>query len=417
MCEQYLDLPITPVDTAFGLMAEYDADPHPSKVSLIAGAYRDENGSPWVLPSVQEAKARLKDDNHEYLGIAGSPAFVNLALLLTFGSKLTTKLNKNIASIQTVSGTGANHMVAVFLARHLRPARVFIPEPTWINHQTIWAQTGVPLEDYPYYEPQSRSVDLDGMLSLLEDKAEANDVVILQACAHNPTGVDLSRSQWAQVMELVLRKKLYVVFDSAYQGFATGDPDTDAWVIRYFTEELLFDSDSECPGLCVAQSFSKNFGLYGERVGAIHLVVPRHLSPQGALSELKTLARAEYSNPPRFGARIVETILANDELKRQWKRDLVTMSSRIKAMRRILCKQLEEQNTPGDWSHIESQIGMFSYTGLSAMMVARLRTQFHIYLLPSGRASICGLNVGNADYVASAIKQVFGEVIGSHEIA
>ncbi|GKZ78508.1 hypothetical protein AnigIFM56816_002180 [Aspergillus niger] len=408
MSEQYLGLPIAPADTAFGLMAEYDADQHPNKVSLIAGAYRDENGQPWVLPSVREAKELLaQSQNHEYLGIAGSPALINLAQSLTFGSEITTKLEKSIASIQTVSGTGANHMAAHFLAHNLRPKRVFIPSPTWINHKTIWANVGVPIAEYPYYSKKTRGVDLEGMLSVFKTTAEERDVVILQACAHNPTGVDLTHEQWAQVAEVMKRKKLYVVFDSAYQGFATGDVDGDAWSIRFFVEQLILDGQPDCPGLCVAQSFSKNFGLYGERVGALHLVVPRHLGAQGARSELVALARSEYSNPPRFGASIVETVLGNEKLKGQWLRDLDTMSSRIKNMRRELRRRLESKGTPGDWSVLESQIGMFSYTALDQEQVTRLREKFHIYLLPSGRVSICGLNEKNIEYVASA----FGEVI------
>ncbi|PYI01619.1 aspartate aminotransferase [Aspergillus sclerotiicarbonarius CBS 121057] len=406
MSDRYLNLPVAPADTAFGLMAEYDADPHPNKVSLIAGAYRDEDGRPWVLPSVKEAKARLSpDQNHEYLGIAGSPALIKLAQSLTFGSDIVTALDESIASIQTVSGTGANHMAAHFLARHLRPSQVFIPLPTWINHKSIWATTGVPIQDYPYYDPSTRAVDLEGMLSVLET-AKPNDVVILQACAHNPTGVDLSQTQWTRVAEVVKRKNLFAVFDSAYQGFATGDVDGDAWAIRYFVKQLILDGRADHPGLCVAQSFSKNFGLYGERVGALHLVVPRYLSAQGARSELIALARAEYSNPPRFGASIVETVLADENLRAQWQRDLETMSVRIKTMRHELRKRLEDNKTPGDWSFIDSQIGMFSYTGLGREQVTRLRNEFHIYLLPSGRASICGLNEGNIEYVASAIREV-----------
>lgn len=311
-----------------------------------------------------------------------------------------------MVSMQTVSGTGANHMAAQFLAQHLRPARVFAPSPTWINHKTIWALTGVIYTEYPYYAPETREVDLDGMLSVLETTAEANNVIIFQACAHNPTGVDLSQSQWMTVLEVVKRKSLFVVFDSAYQGFATGNVDGDAWAIRYFVERLILEEATGHPGLCVAQSFSKNFGLYGERVGALHLVVPRHLSPQGALSELLFLARTEYSTPPRFGASIVETVLADEKLKAQWEKDLETMSSRITSMRRKLRKKLEAIRTPGDWAHIESQIGMFSYTGLNVEMVARLKKEFHIYLLPTGRASMCGLNDSNVEYVAGAIREV-----------
>lgn len=302
-------------------------------------------------------------------------------------------------------------MAALFLTKHLRPKRVFIPSPTWVNHKSIWTMAGVPHEEYPYYSSDTHTVDLEGMLSTLENKAEPNDVVILQACAHNPTGVDLSKSQWAEVARVIKRKNLFVVFDSAYQGFATGDVDGDAWAVRYFVEQLILGAESETtshPGICVAQSFSKNFGLYGERVGAIHLVVPRHLSPQGAQSELMAIARSEYSNPPRFGASTVQTVLGDDHLRDQWQRDLNTMSARIKTMRHELRQKLEVLGTPGDWSHIESQIGMFSYTGLNREHVERLRNEFHIYLLPSGRVSICGLNEGNVDYVARAIKDVVG---------
>ncbi|KAJ5086501.1 hypothetical protein NUU61_007808 [Penicillium alfredii] len=299
MGKQYLGLPIIPADTAFGLMADFDADTHPNKVSLIAGAYRDASGNPWILPSVRKAKEAIGESTLEV--------------------------------------------------------------------------------------------------------AEPNDVVILQTCAHNPTGVDLSNPQWMKILDLVQRKKLFVVFDSAYQGFATGDVNEDAWAVRLFTEEIL--ASGSHPGLCVAQSFSKNFGLYGERVGALHLIVPRHLSAQGAQSELMAIARAEYSNPPRPGAVIVETILGDQRLKAQWETDLNTMSSRIKEMRHELRWKLEKE-TQQDWSYIENQIGMFSSTGLTSQQVSRLRDEFHVYLLPSGRLSVCGLTERNVQYVAHAICQV-----------
>lgn len=342
----------------------------------------------------------MSDATHEYLGIAGTPKFLNLARELIFGSVPQNSLY-DIASIQTVSGTGANHLAASFLARHLRPARVFIPTPTWINHKSIWQMAGVPIREYPYYSTKTQSVDMDGMLCAL-DSAEANDVVILQACAHNPTGVDLSKDQWKQVAELVERKKLFVVFDSAYQGFATGDVDGDAWAVRHFSENI---NNETHPGLMVAQSFSKNFGLYGERVGALHLVVPGNLSVRGAHGELMGIARAEYSNPPRFGSSIVETVLGSPDLRQQWETDLQTMSSRIRRMRHELRKKLEME-TQMDWSQVETQIGMFSYTGLAKEHVSRLREEFHVYLLPSGRLSVCGLNDGNIDYVARAIGEV-----------
>ncbi|KAJ5172208.1 hypothetical protein N7492_004801 [Penicillium capsulatum] len=401
MGNQFLDISVPPQDAAFGLMADFDADPHPSKVSLIAGAYRDENGKPWVLPSVRKAKELLREGTHEYLRIAGSPTFIHLAKDLIFGP-VASRLEDNLASIQTVSGTSANHLAAVFLARHLRPNRVFIPSPTWINHRSIWEATGIIVAEYPYYSTDTQDVDMDGILNTLT-QAEANDVVILQACAHNPTGVDLSKTQWTQIADVIGQKMLFVVFDSAYQGFATGDVDGDAWAVRHFTENLLAFENH--PGLCVAQSFSKNFGLYGERVGALHLVSPRHLSAQGARGELMTIVRTEYSNPPRFGASVVETVLGDHELRTQWKKDLDTMSSRIREMRRELRQGLEEE-TGRDWPHVETQIGMFSYTGLTKEQVSRLRDEFHVYLLSSGRMSVCGLNEGNVQYVARAIGQV-----------
>lgn len=262
--------------------------------------------------------------------------------------------------------------------------------------------TEVPIVQYPYYSSLTKEVDISGMLQSLE-QAKPNDVVVLQACAHNPTGVDLSKSQWKQVAEVVQRRKLFALFDSAYQGFATGDVDGDAWAVRYFSQ-IVLESETH-PGLCVAQSFSKNFGLYGERVGALHLVVPPCLSAEGAQSELLLIARAEYSNPPRYGASIVEVVLGDQSLRKQWKADLDTMSSRIQRMR-VLLKEKLEQKTGCDWSNIGKQIGMFSYTGLTEVQVSRLRDEYHVYLLPSGRMSVCGLNEGNVDYVAHAIAEV-----------
>ncbi|KAJ5274812.1 hypothetical protein N7497_005418 [Penicillium chrysogenum] len=404
MVNQYLNLPVAPADAAFGLMADFDADPHLNKVSLIAGAYRDVNGKPWILPSVRKAKNLLSETTHEYLGIAGSPTFLNLAKDLVFGS-LVSSLQRNAASIQTVSGTGANHLAATFLARHVGPDRVFIPAPTWINHRSIWEMAGVTVAEYPYYSPSTNSVDIAGMLAAL-DRAKPNDIVILQACAHNPTGMDLSKNQWVQVADLVCRKKLFVVFDSAYQGFASGDVHGDAWAVRHFAATILDSAETHAGlGMCVAQSFSKNFGLYGERVGALHLVVPAHLSVQGARGELMAIARAEYSNPPRFGASIVETVLGDPALRSQWEADLDTMSSRMRRMRRELRKSLEKE-TGQDWSHLEMQIGMFSYTGLNKDQVSRLRNEFHVYLLPSGRLSVCGLHDENVEYVGYAVGQV-----------
>jgi aspartate/tyrosine/aromatic aminotransferase len=320
-------------------------------------------------------------------------------------------------SVQTISGTGANHLGALFLAQQLQPRNVFISDPTWGNHHLIWelAAPDVVQKKYPYYKASTQSLDFEGMMSMLDNEAEEGDVVILHACAHNPTGIDPTRGQWQGLAKLFVRKKLFAFFDSAYQGFASGDVDADAWAIRLF-DWAFFSSDNisssstafhhSPAGMCVAQSFAKNFGLYGERVGAFHLLLPAHTSASGAQSQLYRLIRAEISNSPLFGCRIVHAVLSNPELTQMWKQDLMTMSSRLKDVRNKLRQQLEQHDGVGDWSHLESQIGMFSYTGLTEQHVQRLRNVHHIYLMRNGRASLSGVNESNVKYVADAFAEV-----------
>ncbi|EXJ78928.1 hypothetical protein A1O3_08428 [Capronia epimyces CBS 606.96] len=503
MAARFAQIPVLPLDEAFAVTAEFKADAFPQKVSLGAGVYRDEGGKPWVLPSVKKAKEKLHQTpnlDHEYLPIQGSDPFLQLARDLVFGdsslpssnsssnsssspspgsgsgsrSKDNTKpQTKNVISFQTISGTGANHLGAQFLAQHLRPKHVFISDPTWANHHLVWtvAAPDVVQKTYPYYHPASRSLDFDGWLTTLENEAVENDVVILHACAHNPTGIDPTREQWEVLAQLFKRKRLFAFFDSAYQGFATGDLDMDAWAMRHF-QTVLFGSGPEPktetktktesetessatagnddevvvnvqsstqhqqghPGLCIAQSFAKNFGLYGERVGAFHLSLPLSVSPAGAYSQLLRLTRAEISNPPLFGARIVQTVLSDVDLRAQWQQDLQTMSLRIRSVRGLLRKAIEQQqqqqqqhqqqqqSSSGsvataitDWSHLESQIGMFSYTGLTVPQVQRLKEVHHVYLMRNGRASLSGVNEHNVHYVAAAIAEVVAQPIDANE--
>lgn len=346
--------------------------------------------------------------NHEYLPITGNPQFNQKARELLFSSELAK--NENIQTVQTVAGTGANSLAARFCARYICPKNVFISDPTWDNHYLIWetAAPSVNQKLYPYYDSVNRSFDFDGMIAQLET-GEANDVVVLHPCAHNPTGHDPSQGQWKRIAEVVQRKRLFVVFDSAYQGFASGDPDADAWAIRYFYSTLFSASASKTSapaGMLVCQSFSKNFGLYGERIGALHLVSPPSVSAEGAYTHLIRLIRAEISCPSLFGARVVDTVLSDSDLTSQWEKDVKVMAERIKSVRRALRTELENINTKGDWSHIERQIGMFSYTGLSKAQVLRLKEDHHVYMLGNGRMSMSGLNQNNVAYVARAIKEV-----------
>lgn len=332
------------------------------------------------------------------------------AKALCFGSLASLT---SIRSVQTISGTGANHLAALFCAQYLQPAKVFIADPTWINHDLVWAVAAPSVKkiSYPYYDMAAKTLARCSMLQTLEELAEPNDAIVLQACAHNPTGIDPTEEQWKSIAEVVKRKGLVVIFDSAYQGFASGDLDRDAWAIRFFAEKLFAQSaeglDGAGPaGMMVCQSFAKNFGLYGERVGALHLILPEDVQTAGAYSKLQRLIRAEISNAPRFGARIVEAILNNEDLRAIWHQDLGTMSSRIRIMRLLLRQKLEELGSQRDWSHLTSQIGMFAYTGLNETEVQRLRDEYHVYLMKSGRASVSGLNLRNIDTVAKAIYEV-----------
>ncbi|OQV07968.1 hypothetical protein CLAIMM_12317 [Cladophialophora immunda] len=401
---------LAPSDPVFALTSAFNADPCPSKVNLGSGVYRDNDANPWILPVVKKAKTKLNEDptvDHEYLPIVGHARFIELAQELLFGTTMLDVCSR-IASIQCISGTGANHLGARFLADALRPRTIWISDPTWNNHHLIWSLVAtdrdigkerLQRQVYPYYDEPSRSFNFDGMMDTLSKNAGPGDVIILHACAHNPTGLDPSPEQWEAIADLCERKKLFPFFDSAYQGFATGSLDADAWPVRHFLSRGGME-------FCVAQSFAKNMGLYGERVGAFHLVTSTVSSAAHARSQLARLQRGEISTPPVYGARIAATVLGDATLFNQWTADLQTMSGRIKSMRHALYEELRRLQTPGNWDHVVKQVGMFSYTGLTATQAKILRDEHSIYLLDSGRISVAGLNTSNVSYVANAIDAV-----------
>ncbi|KGO47762.1 Pyridoxal phosphate-dependent transferase, major region, subdomain 1 [Penicillium expansum] len=404
-----LDVSPVPPDEIFALNGAYAVDPHPQKVSLGVGVYRTDDGKPWPLPVVQKAEKELVVDDdlfrHEYTAIEGDVPFLGIARNLMFGfegKQGEEEAKARIGTVQTVAGTGANHLGALFLARHMKPGTVWLSNPSWANHQTIWELADVPRKTYPYYHAATRSFDFEGMMSSLESEAQEGDVVLLHACAHNPTGLDPNKEQWVAIADLCERKKLFPFFDSAYQGFASGSVEEDAWAVRYF-----FNNKPDME-MCVAQSFSKNFGLYGQRVGAFHYCTNRASTAirDIVVNNLCHLIRGEFSMGPRVGCSIVKKILTSEELTADWHQDLQVMSSRIKAMREALYNELVRLQTPGTWEHIIQQNGMFSYTGLSPKQVYALKDKYHIYLLKSGRASISGLSQKNVAYVAQAIDDV-----------
>ncbi|KAL9029258.1 MAG: hypothetical protein Q9196_002479 [Gyalolechia fulgens] len=405
------NVPQAPEDPLFGLMAAYRRDTFEKKVDLGIGAYRDDNAKPWVLPVVKKAEGILQQDpnlNHEYLPIAGLAEFTSAAQKLLLGEDSPAIQDKRVTSFQTISGTGAVHLGALFLSKFYRRPNnqpVYFSSPTWANHNQIFSNVNLPIKTYPYFSPQTKGLDFEGMRSTI-DQAPEGSIILLHACAHNPTGVDPTRAQWADLATVIRARNHFPFFDCAYQGFASGDLGHDAWAVRYFIDQGF--------ELCIAQSFAKNFGLYGERAGAFHFVTgPGPDAPRtiGRIaSQLAILQRSEISNPPAYGARIASTVLNDPALFREWEENLRTMSGRIIAMRQALRAKLEALNgADGSWKHITDQIGMFSFTGLSETQVLRLREDAHIYMTKNGRISMAGANTGNVEYIAHAIDKVVRE--------
>ncbi|KAE9399278.1 aspartate aminotransferase [Gymnopus androsaceus JB14] len=399
--ELWQNVPLAPPDSIFKLTAAFKADTFDKKVNLGVGAYRDDNDKPWVLPVVKKAESIILNTpalDHEYLPITGLPEFTSAAAKLLLGPDSRVLAEGRVTTVQTISGTGANHLGALFLSRFYQwtgDKEVYLSDPTWANHPAIFKNVGIIPVSYPYYDPKTIGLNFDGFLSSLKSAPEGS-VFLLHACAHNPTGVDPTKEQWNVIAQAMLEKGHYGFFDTAYQGFASGDLDNDAWAIRFFVDKGV--------KMLICQSFAKNAGLYGERVGALHVVSPSKEAAERVKSQLSVLQRSEISNPPTYGARIVTLILNDAELFSEWKRDISTMAGRIIDMRKELYKLLtEELHTPGNWDHIVNQIGMFSFTGITPEQSKALTEKAHIYLTVNGRISMTGLNRNNIRYFATSL--------------
>ncbi|KAL6238693.1 hypothetical protein BDW75DRAFT_237138 [Aspergillus navahoensis] len=400
--------PYIPSDAIFALTAEYNADPSPAKVNLGQGTYRDNNGLPWVLPSVQEARRIINKNGllHEHLPILGLKGLRDGAARLIFGEGYAAIAEK-LATSQTISGTGSLHLAGALIKYCTRKAKdsdadavrkAYIPSPTWANHHLLFSSLGFKVIQFDYYNSAAQSLDLDSYLSTLRS-ADPGSVVVLHACAHNPTGLDPSTEQWEEIGGIIKARRLFPVFDAAYLGFNSGDYDKDAWAIRYFVIEL----EVEC---AVCLSFAKNMGLYGERVGALIIFTTDPVAARNTRSVLESLQRSEISNPPAFGAKIAETILSNDRLRGIWFEDLKTMSGRIAEMRRALFEGLNRYSPGRNWDHLVRQSGMFGFLGLEREVVRVLKDEYHIYMAENSRVSIAGLNTANVEYVARSIGEV-----------
>ncbi|CAM9237439.1 unnamed protein product [Choristocarpus tenellus] len=405
------ELPMGPPDPILGLTDAFNKDTDPRKVSLGVGAYRGDDGKPFILNTVRKAEEIVlnKVMNHEYAGIAGKwrltyqtcdPEFVKLSLKFAYGEDSGALREGRVAGVQTLSGTGACRVLGELFARFRgQGSPIYLPNPTWGNHIPIFQNAGLEVKRYRYYDPNTCGLDFEGFLSDVSS-APSKSVFLLHACAHNPTGVDPTPHQWGELSQLMKEKENILFFDCAYQGFASGDAEKDAGAIRRFVD------DGHC--IALGQSFAKNFGLYGERIGALSVVCRDPEEAARVSSQLKLVIRPMYSNPPIHGARLVAEILSSPALRDEWSAECKGMADRIMLMRTELKTNLEKLGSQRNWDHITAQIGMFCYTGLTKDEVLKIRGDNHVYFTADGRISMAGLTSSNVQYVAESIHKVTG---------
>ena len=391
-------IPAYPGDPILSLNEDFQLDPRPNKVNLSIGIYFDDAGKLPVIDAVRRAETALLDaiGPRSYLPMAGLALYRDTAQALVFGADSAARAEGRIATLQTLGGSGALKVGADFLKRYFPGSQMWISDPSWENHRVVFEGAGLTVNTYPYYDPQTGGLRFAEMLAAIDALPEKS-VVLLHACCHNPTGVDLSPAQWAELVPVLQRRKLIAFVDMAYQGFGAG-LEEDAAPVR-----LL--ADTNVP-LIVANSFSKNFSLYGERVGALSVVCRSADEAARVAGQLMSAVRANYSNPPTHGARLVANVLADAALRASWETELGAMRERILAMRHVIHAGLEGRVDEVMRARYVAQRGMFTYTGLSESQVERLRNEYAVYVLRSGRMCVAGLNARNADYVAASIAAV-----------
>jgi aspartate/tyrosine/aromatic aminotransferase len=394
-------VPLAPPDAIFGINNAFKTDNDPRKVNVCVGAYRSDDGKPYVLRCVKAAQEKISKSNNnlEYLPQRGDQEFAKLSREVLMGTEVPQIKEDRVATVQSISGTGALRLGAQFIANFFKGKAVYVSEPTWGTHNTILKHAGVEKQTYKYWDPTTRGLNYAGMIQDINN-APNGSVFMLHACAHNPTGVDPNQEQWKGISNAIKAKGHIAWFDCAYQGFATGDLERDAFAVRMFL--------NNGHDVMASISYAKNFGLYGERVGSFSVCCSSTKQRDAVLSQLDIIIRNMYSNPPLQGMRIVKTILQDPALKAMWYEDMKLMSNRINEMRSALRGELEALATPGDWSHITSQIGMFSFTGLNKDQCESMLKDHHIYMLKNGRISMAGITSKNVKYVASCIKAVGG---------
>ncbi len=386
-----------PADSILGLTDAFRKDPSVNKVNLGVGVYKDEEGKTPILNCVKAAEKILlaQEATKSYLPISGDPVYTAEVQKLLFGELGEVVTSGRAVTAHAPGGTGALRVGGDLLKKFYPDAKVWISNPTWANHKGVFKTAGFALAEYDYYNPETKAIEFEAMVSCLE-KVPAGDIVLLHACCHNPSGVDLNPAQWKQVAAIGQEKGWIPFLDFAYQGFGES-VEADRCGIEEFAATGV--------DFFIASSFSKNFGLYNERTGALTIVSPSAEDAAVAMSHLKTTIRVIYSNPPAHGGLVVATILSNPELRKQWLTELAGMRDRIKAMRVALVEGLSARGVKGDFSYIIRQCGMFSFSGLSDEIVAWLRSNKSIYVVGGGRINLAGLTKANIDYVCDAIAE------------
>ncbi len=389
---------MAPRDPILGLNEQFNADTNPNKVNLGVGVYFDDNGKLPLLQCVQAAEQAMMDKPtaRGYLPIDGIAAYDAAVKSLVFGADSEPVKSGRVATVQGIGGTGGLKIGADFLKKLNPGAKVLISDPSWENHRALFTSAGFTVESYRYYDAAKRGVDFAGMLADIQ-AAPAGTIVLLHACCHNPTGYDITAAQWDQVIAAVKAKGLVAFLDMAYQGFGHGISEDGAVIGKFVAAGLDF---------FVSTSFSKSFSLYGERVGALSVLCASKEEADRVLSQLKIVIRTNYSNPPTHGGAVVAAVQNNPELRALWEKELGEMRVRIKAMRQTLVDGLKAAGVKQDMSFITSQIGMFSYSGLSKDQMVRLRSEFGVYGTDTGRMCVAALNSKNIAYVCQAIAKV-----------
>jgi len=389
---------MAPRDPILGITEAYNADKNPKKANLGVGVYYDDNGKLPLLECVRKAEAQMMEklSPRGYLPIDGLVAYDKAVQDLVFGADSAVVKDKRAVTAQAIGGTGALKLGADFLKRFAPNAQVWISDPSWENHRALFESAGFVVNNYPYYDDASHGVNFAGMLDTLKS-VPAGSIILLHACCHNPTGADLTDAQWKEVIAVITSRGLIPFLDMAYQGFGDGI-EADGKVVRQFAE-------AGGP-VFVSNSFSKSFSLYGERVGALSIVANNAEEAARVLSQLKRVIRTNYSNPPTHGGQVVATALASPELRALWEEELAGMRVRIREMRKALVEKLKAKAPSYDFDFVIQQRGMFSYSGLTKEQVGRLRDEYSIYAVDTGRICVAALNSGNIDYVVDAIAKV-----------